>query len=169
MAPHVLRWTAYWGALLLLYLAEQAVLLPLGASEVFWQTHHWTWVVLAIEKGVPSAFIIGVAGVTLLSWETFRGALRSLIAEPGASGLKWLFAHVAVLAALLAWSALCRANRIFPSPYWEIWMGVRVALELLTLATWAAAALPPSFWLRWFASSPSAFVAGAPLLSSPRC
>ncbi len=40
-------------------------------------------------------------------------------------------------------------------------MWVRVALELLALASWAAAALPPSFWLRWFAASPRAFVAGA--------
>ena len=124
--------------------------------------------VLVIEKGIPTAFIIGVAGATLLSWETFRGALRSLIAEPGASGLKWLFTHFGVLAALLAWSALCRANQIFPLPYWEIWMWVRVVLELLALASWAVAVLPPSFWLRWFASGPSAFV-GRPLLSSPRC
>ncbi len=39
-------------------------------------------------------------------------------------------------------------------------MWVRVALELLALATWAAAVLPPSFWLRWITYSPGAFAAG---------
>jgi exosortase E/protease (VPEID-CTERM system) len=147
--------------LFLLFLAEQTALVPRGATEVFWRTHRWTWLVLAIEKGVPTAFVIGVAGATLLSWETFRSALRSLVEDSSASGFKWLLTHLAVLAALLGWAELCRANRIFPSPYWEIWMWVRVALELLALASWAMAALPPSFWLRWLASSPSAFVAGA--------
>ena len=146
--------------MLALFLVEQTALLPLRASEIFWQTHRWTWLVLAIEKGVPTAFLIGVAGATLFSWETFRSGLRSLVTEPGAGGLKWLFIHLAVLATLLGWASLCRANRIFPSPYWEIWMWVRVALELLALASWAIAALPPSFWLRWLASSPGAFVAG---------
>jgi hypothetical protein len=159
-APLAPRWILYWGALLLLFLVEQTALLPLGASEVFWRTHRWTWLVLAVEKGVPTTFIIGVAGATLLSWETFRSALRSLVAESDAGGFNWLFIHLAVVAALLGWTGLCRANRMFPSPYWEIWIWVRVALELLTLASWAVAALPPSFWLRWFVSNPSAFVAG---------
>ena len=147
--------------MLLLFLVEQTAIFPLGATEIFWRTHHWTWLVLAIEKGVPTAFIIGVAGAMVFSWETFRNALRSLVEESGTVGFKWLLIHLAVVAALLGWTALCRANQIFPSPYWEIWMWVRVALELLALASWAAAALPPSFWLRWFAASPRAFVAGA--------
>ena len=142
-------------------MVEQTAILPTRRTEIFWRTHHWTWLVLAIEKGVPTAFIIGVAGAMVFSWETFRNALRSLVEESGAVGFKWLLIHLAVVAALLGWTALCRANRIFPSPYWEIWMWVRVALELLALASWAAAALPPSFWLRWFAASPRAFVAGA--------
>jgi hypothetical protein len=141
-------------------LGEQIALFPLGASEVFWQTHRWTWLVLGIEKGIPAAFIIGVAGATLLSWESFRSALLTLVAEARPGNLKWLFTHLAVVAALLAWTTLCSGNRVFPSPYWEIWMWVRVALEMLALVIWAAAALPPSFWLRWFSSSPSAFAAG---------
>ena len=84
----------------------------------------------AVEKGVPTIFFIGAAGATLFSWETFRSALRSL-RDPGVGGLKWLLVHLAVLATLLGWASLCRANLIFPSPYWEIWMWVRVALELL--------------------------------------
>lgn len=147
--------------MLFLFLVEQTAIFPLGASEVFWHTHDWTRVVLAIEKGVPTAFMIGVAGAMVFSWETFLSELRSLQQESDADRFKWLLIHLAVVAAVLGWAAICRANRIFPSPYWEIWMWVRVALELLALASWAAAALPPSFWLRWFAASPKAFVAGA--------
>ena len=84
--------------------------------------------------------------------------LKKSLARIASSGC---LIHLAVIAAVLGWAALCRANRIFPSPYWEIWMWLRVALEVLALASWAAAALPPSFWLHWFAASPKAFVAGA--------
>jgi exosortase E/protease (VPEID-CTERM system) len=139
---------------------EQTVLLPLGASEIFWQTHHWTWWVLAPERSVPTAFLIGIAGATLVSWETLRTALRSLVREPSGLSLEWLFIHLGVVASLLGWITLCRGNQIFPSPYWEIWIWVRLALELLMFVSWVAAVLPPSFWLRWFASSPNAFMAG---------
>ena len=45
---------------------------PLGATEIFWRTHHWTWLVLAIEKGVPTAFIIGVGAPWCLAGRLFE-------------------------------------------------------------------------------------------------
>jgi hypothetical protein len=42
--------------LFVLFLVEQTALVPRGATEIFWRTHRWMWLVLAIEKGVPTGY-----------------------------------------------------------------------------------------------------------------
>ena len=160
VAPFATYRAFYWGSLVVLFLAEQIALLPLGASRSFWQTHSWTWWALAPEKSVPSTFVFAIAGAVLLSWENLTGALRNLVDAPGGIDLKWLFIHLGVLGSLLGWIALCRGDSMYPSPYWDIWIWLRLVLELLTLATWALAMLPPALWFRWITSSPNAFIGG---------
>jgi hypothetical protein len=43
----------------------------------------------------------------------------------------------------------------------EVWLTLWVAMGLPVFATWAAAALPPRFWIGWFTRSRGAFFAGA--------
>ena len=124
----------------------------------FWQTHHWT--VLAIEKAIPTAFVIGVAGANAaqlgelskrvpIARSKIRGGRLQMAVHLRCGGCTALDLGLSL-----------PGQPDFPLALLGNLNVVCVALELLAARTWTAAALPPTFWPSWFVSNPRARVAG---------
>jgi exosortase E/protease (VPEID-CTERM system) len=110
-----------------------------------------------IERGVPGITYATIVLAAVLGWPVLKERARILIATPPKWG--WFVPHLLSLVALVGWAAVGHGD---PSSHGTLWIWIRVALEIATLATWLGAVMPPSFWFGWIKHASEAFVtAGA--------
>jgi len=148
-----------WGGLILLLVAELIVLtLPFEPGNLA-QERSWTSAMYTLELGIRPAFITTVMATIFFSWPILVQEFRTILDESPdrITSARWFAAHLALLAILIL-GTRAHATRLNSIEAWEGWLLLWSVLSLAALATWLFSALPPRFYARWIARSPSALL-----------
>ena len=158
-----------WGGLVLLLVAELVALtLPFDPSHDLAQEGFWAAAIYTAQLGIRPTFITMVAATIFFSWpvplQELRGSSRR-VASQNYFGAMVRCAFGA--AGLLILGTPAQSTRLSSIEAWEGWLLLWIAVAFAALATWLFSALPPRFYIRWFARSRSAVLTalGAGLLA----
>jgi exosortase E/protease (VPEID-CTERM system) len=165
--PYFTRWLVRFSALLLLLGFELVALtLPFDTQAIPGRTSAYLAALLAVIDGARPVFITAIVAAIFLSRPVLRDELRRVLEDPqqsgGARALVWFGAHLAPLT-VMALATVHRGSTRIPSAsgaegYTLFYL---LILAPAALVTWALAALPGRFWIRWIRRSRAAFLAGA--------
>ncbi|MBV8772736.1 MAG: exosortase E/protease, VPEID-CTERM system [Deltaproteobacteria bacterium] len=159
------RRRVFWVVLFLLLAAELIVLTP--PSDIVARVElagRWGWLLSKVLYQIRPALIAGLLAVVFLSWPTLRDQFRTFLSKSEGrlhSPIPWLAAHVALAGVLLTARLIVSGNSRMSLAEAHAWVWGWAIILILVFVTWSLAAMPPRFWINWFARSRGAFVAGA--------